>query len=116
MVTVGTSRKSVRPRMSFSATEVPSRTASAIASLECVSEMPYLRMMISVSTPGALMSPSTSVTLPIAPRLAVGQRVSSTITISPGEAPPSCPGGTNTSIRTRRSNGATWPMPVSSRS
>jgi hypothetical protein len=76
-------------RMSFSATDVPSRTASAIASAEWVSEMPYLRMMISVSTPGALMSPSTSVTWPMAPRLAVSQRVSSTITISPGEAPPS---------------------------
>ena len=47
----------------------PRRTASAIASSECASGMPYLRMMISVSTPGASMSPSTSVTRPIAPRV-----------------------------------------------
>ena len=42
-------------------------------------------MMISVSTPGASMSPSTSATRPIAPRVDVGQRVSSTVTISPGD-------------------------------
>ena len=40
------------------------------------------------------MSPSTSATRPIAPRVGVGQRVSSTVTISPGDAPPSWPGGT----------------------
>ena len=57
-----------------------------------------LRMMISVSTPGASMSPSTSATRPMAPRVAVGQRVSSVGTISPGDAPPSWPGGTKMSM------------------
>ena len=37
IVTVGTRRKSVRPRMSFSETVVPSRTASATASAACAS-------------------------------------------------------------------------------
>ena len=37
--------------------------------------MPYLRMMISVSTPGSSMSPSTSTTRPSALRVGVGQCV-----------------------------------------
>ena len=45
------------------------------------------------------------------PDPATGARVE-----SPGAAPPSCPGGMKTSMRTRRSNGATYPMPASSRS
>jgi hypothetical protein len=51
-----------------------------------------------------------------APRADVGHRVSSTMTISPGDAPPSCPGGTKMSMSTRRSNGTTYPMPSPSRS
>ena len=45
-----------------------------------------LWMMISVSTPGASIAPSTSATRPIAVRVAVGQRVNSTVTISPRRA------------------------------
>ena len=39
-----------------------------MAASPCTSGMPYLRMMISVSTPCSLMSPSTSTTLPTGPR------------------------------------------------
>ena len=65
-------------------TDAPIADASATASGECASGMPYLLMMISVSTPGASMVPRTAPTRPIAPRVAVGQRVNSTVTISPG--------------------------------
>ena len=41
-------------------------------------------MMICVSTPGSLMLPSTSTTRPTGPRVAVGQRVISTTTMSSG--------------------------------
>ena len=44
------------------------------------------------------------------------ERSNSTITISPGDAPPSCPAGTKRSISRRRSNGTTYPIPFSSRS
>ena len=37
--------------------------------------MPNLRMMICVSTPGSSMRPSTSLTVPAGPRVALGQRV-----------------------------------------
>ena len=60
-------RKSVRPARSRSRTSRPSRRASSTASGLCASGMPYLRMMISVSTPGASMSPSTSMTRPSGP-------------------------------------------------
>ena len=62
----------------------PNASASSIAASPCTSGMPYLRMMISVSTPCSLMSPSTSTTLPTGPRDAVGHVVISTTTISPG--------------------------------
>ena len=51
-----------------------------------------LRMMICVSTPGSLMLPSTSTMRPTAPRVAVGQRVISTTTMSLGSADDDCPG------------------------
>ena len=86
IVTVVTGRKSVRPRMSRSLTAPPSRCASSIDSSECASGMPCLRMMICVSTPGSSMRPSTSTTRPTGPRVAVGHRVISTSTISPGSA------------------------------
>ena len=66
-----------------------------------------LRMMICVSTPGSLMLPSTSTTWPAAPRVAVGQRVISTTTMSSGSADNDWPDGTCTSVVTRRSNGTT---------
>ena len=53
MVTVGSRENRCGRAMSRSATAWPRRTASAIASSPCASGIPYLRMMISVSTPGA---------------------------------------------------------------
>ena len=50
--------------MSFSFTAPPRRVASSTASSLCLSVMPNLRMMISVSTPGSSMSPRTSSTRP----------------------------------------------------
>ena len=44
-------------------------------------------MITAVSTPGASSGPRTSVILPAAGRAAVGQRVISTVTISPFFAP-----------------------------
>ena len=44
-----------------------------------------------VSTPGSSMSPSTSTTRPTGPRVAVGHRVISTMTICPASAPPWLP-------------------------
>ena len=60
--------------------------ASATASGECASGMPCLRRMISVSTPGSSMSPSTSTTRPtaLAPRTRPARI--STVTISPASA------------------------------
>ena len=71
--------------MSFALTG-PNASASSIAASPCASGIPYLRMMISVSTPFSLMSPSTSTTLPTGPRDGVGHVVISTTTISPGSA------------------------------
>ena len=68
------------------------------------------------ATPGASTSPRTCDTRPMAPRAEVGHRVISTVTMTPGVAPPSWPGGTRISIVTRRSNGTTNPIPWSSRS
>ncbi len=59
------------------------RSASSL----CSSGRLYLRMMTAVSTPGASSRPSTSTTRPSAGRVAVGQRVISTVTISPRRAP-----------------------------
>ena len=55
--------------------------------------MPYLRMMICVSTPGWSMRPSTSLTVPAGPRVALGQRVIETTTMSPGSADEAWPVG-----------------------
>jgi hypothetical protein len=67
--------------------------------------MLYLRMMISVSTPGSSIEPSTSMTRPSGPRAGVGHRVISTVTISPGFAPRRSPSGRATSMMMRRSKG-----------
>jgi hypothetical protein len=83
IVTVTTWRKSVRPSTSCSRTLVPMALACATASDECSSGMLYLRMMISLSTPGASISPSTSITRPSGPRAGVGHRVISTTTMFP---------------------------------
>ena len=53
----------------------------------------------------------TSTTRPSAGRVEVGQRVISTVTMSPRRAPLASPFGTCTSIRIRRSNGTTNPSP-----
>jgi hypothetical protein len=74
-----------------------------------------LRMMILMSTPGSSMFPSTSMIRPAGFRVAVGQRMISTVTICPGcawLAP--APSGTWMSISTRRSNGTTNGTPLGS--
>ena len=73
-------------------------------------------MMISVSTPGRVDVAQHLGDAADRAARGVGQRVSSTVTISPGDAPPSWPGGMKISISTRRSKGTTYPMPSSSRS
>jgi hypothetical protein len=73
---------------------------------ECVSGMPCLRMMISVSTPGASMSPSTSATRPMAPRVASASGQLDDHHLAWIRAA-LLAGGITRSISTRRSNGAT---------
>jgi biotin operon repressor len=87
----------------------PMRRASATAASEWTSGMWCLRMMICVSTPGSSSRPSTSTIRPTGPRAGVGQRVISTMTISPGSAAPASPVGTWMSVKTRRSKGTTYP-------
>ena len=69
----------------------------------------YLARTTLRSTPGSLTRPSTSSTRPIGLRVAVGGRVISASTISPGSAPCSSPAGMNTSCSTRLSKGTRWP-------
>ena len=117
IVTVVMARKSVRAARSFSFTCVPSFFASAIDASPCASVMLYFRMMTAVSTPGASIGPSTSTIRPAAGRAAVGNRVISTVTISPAFALRASAGlrpitvlssgAICTSMISRRSNGTT---------
>jgi hypothetical protein len=107
MVTVVTRRKSVRPSRSSSRTAAPMVRASATTSGGCASGMPNFRMMICVSTPGSSMRPSTSLTVPAGPRVALGHRVIDTTTMSPGAADEAWPFGIWISVTRRRSNGTT---------
>ena len=83
-VTVAQGRKSARPRRSSRLTSVGTRLASASTSAGKASGRPCLAITTLRSTPGSSSRPRTSRTRPDGLRVAVGGRVISAETISPG--------------------------------
>ena len=108
IVTVGTSRKSVRPRMSRSDTVGPEahRFGDRLGGVR-VGNAVLADDDLGVDAGRVDVAEHLGDAADGAARVEVGHRVSSTVTISPGDAPPSWPGGMKMSISTRRSNGTT---------
>ncbi len=115
IVTTMSLRKSVRPAISCGCTAASRARASATASGAWSSGMPCLRNTTSVSTPGSSSGPSTSTMRPAASAVGPGQRVISTVTMSPSAASSSVSAGTRMSVSSRASKGRTSATPRRSR-
>ena len=113
MVTSGRFRKSTRPFFASSGTSsLKWRICFSTASPQTCG-ISWLRKAISISIPGARLSPKISVIFPIG-RLKLALRSnSSTTTTCPIRAPWRCSSGIKISCVIRLSSGTTNPMPLS---
>ncbi len=114
MVTSGRCVRSSRSLRSAGRTSAGSRAACRAAFVLHSNGSACLRSAISISMPGSVALPSTSLTRAIASRCALGGSTISTTTTCPGCARPRSPGGIIRSWLIRRFSASTNQTPRSS--